>query len=674
MRRIVLLSITALVVCVGGPRVATVGAVALAQHGVVRAGAAMEDITPLPGLSTAGHGPESVSTTAYWDRLRVTAFYFEDRAGEGAVLVSADLFGIPGGLHDAIAAHFATPNLQDGGIILPRERIVLAATHTHQGPGNYLSADLYNNFASKLFSRFNPSLRQFLQQRFIRAIVRAALDARSSADSSVDVVTGTLSARLLMNRSPGVFMQDRNSATILAAYGRDIPSDATACAAARDPLEPGDWKQDGCPRLRGVDRNVTLLRIRRAGRTHAFGVFLNAHPTVIPADTRVYSGDVFGQARVQLESVGEVPSPLVAFFNGSEGDVVMRRTTRTAGNVVALASMLAREIRDIHDGATPSVIDLSSGVRGRLHFARGGEVAAGPGGTWRLAARPMFGVAAPAGAEGDQTFLAWLFPPTTEPARGEHGVKVPAFGRVLGELLGDPDKFPRALPLGILRLGAFTVATLPVEPSTAAVWRIRAALGSPPHGTVEVVSLANEYASYMTTDDEYDVQDYMGASTAWGPQQAGFFAATLRRVDGEADGVSGTPGPDAPGPLGSFEHVVRRTRPIYRDFEHFLRGGLVAARSLPAFEWCAPPPSDISAGERHIEVRAVDGTQRDASGVLTILRHAPSGALMTWGAIWLTPLWAQRQGQYQFVVIEGDRTIVSRPFNVGTSPPSVCRP
>jgi neutral ceramidase len=673
MRSIVVLCTTALAVCVGVPQVATMSAGAPAQPEVVRAGAAAEDITPLPGLSTAGHGPESVHTTAYWDRLRVTAFYFEDRAGEGAVLVSADLFGIPGALHDAITAHFATPSVQNGGIVLPRERIVLAATHTHQGPGNYLSADLYNNFASKLFSRFNPPLRQFVQQQFIRAIVRAAVDARSSADSLVDVVTGTLSARLLMNRSPDVLMQDRNSAAILAEYGHGLPSDAAACAAARDPLEPGDWRQDGCPRLRGVNRNVTLLRIRRAGRTHALAVFLNAHPTVIPADTRVYSGDVFGQARAHLERRGEAPTPLVAFFNGSEGDVVMRRTTRTARNVVALASLLASEIRDIHDGARPTLVDLSAGVRGRLHFARGGEVATAPGGTWRLAARPMFGVAAPGGAEGDQTFLALFFPPTTEPARGEHGVKVPAFGRDLGGLLGDPDKFPRALPVGILRLGAFTVATLPVEPSTAAVWRIRASLGSPAHGSLEVVSLANEYASYMATDDEYDVQEYMGASTGWGPQQAGFFAATLRRVNAESDGVSGTPGPDAPGPARSFEHVVRPTRPIYRDFDRFLRGGLISARSLPAFEWCAPPPADISAGRRHVEVRSVNETTGDASGVLTILRRAPPGGLMTWGAIWLTPLWAERQGQYEFVIVEGDRTIVSRPFQIGTSPPSVCQ-
>src|SRR5690349_13290772 len=101
----------------------------------VRAGAASVDITPVPGLPTAGHGPfAGTIARGYWDRLKATAFYFEDSSGRGFALVSADLFGIPAGLQQSVAAHFSSANPENlTRVELPPERLALAATHTHQG-------------------------------------------------------------------------------------------------------------------------------------------------------------------------------------------------------------------------------------------------------------------------------------------------------------------------------------------------------------------------------------------------------------------------------------------------------------------------------------------------------------------------------------------------------------
>jgi hypothetical protein len=41
------------------------------------------------------------------------------------------------------------------------------------------------------------------------------------------------------------------------------------------------------------------------------------------------------------------------------------------------------------------------------------------------------------------------------------------------------------------------------------------------------MGLASEYASYAASRDEYMLQDYMGASTLWGPDEGAFLACKL---------------------------------------------------------------------------------------------------------------------------------------------------
>ena len=170
-----------------------------------------------------------------------------------------------------------------------------------------------------------------------------------------------------------------------------------------------------------------------------------------------------------------------------------------------------------------------------------------------------------------------------------------------------------ALPLGIVQLGSLKLATVPTETSTAAVWQIRDALGRPPHGELEFISMANEYTSYLATEDEYQTQDYMGASTLWGPEQARFFAAVLKRLDAEPNQtVSGTPGEDRPGKAKLFrlgDVGPLRARP-QDGFEDLLDTGLINPRHLPTFEWCDAAQVTIAAGPRQVEVVSNNGPER----------------------------------------------------------------
>jgi neutral ceramidase len=78
-------------------------------------------------------------------------------------------------------------------------------------------------------------------------------------------------------------------------------------------------------------------------------------------------------------------------------------------------------------------------------------------------------------------------------------------------------------------LGPLTIAAVPTESSTSVGAAIRAALAKPQGSPdlVQLVGLANEYASYVASRDEYMRQDYMGASTLWGPDEGAFFACRL---------------------------------------------------------------------------------------------------------------------------------------------------
>ncbi|MGD9252174.1 MAG: neutral/alkaline non-lysosomal ceramidase N-terminal domain-containing protein, partial [Desulfobacterales bacterium] len=132
-------------------------------------GAAKTDITPMPGYPMAGFATAGRISRGVWTRLYARAIYLEDMQGRSIALVSCDLWAIPGGLADRVAelvaTEYSTPQLG-------REQIVLSATHTHNGPGNFSTSALYNFFASPKLG-FDEKLFDFLSHRIAVAIAQA---------------------------------------------------------------------------------------------------------------------------------------------------------------------------------------------------------------------------------------------------------------------------------------------------------------------------------------------------------------------------------------------------------------------------------------------------------------------------------------------------------------------
>src|ERR1035438_5018287 len=222
----------------------------------------------------------------------------------------------------------------------------------------------------------------------------------------------------------------------------------------------------------------------------------------------------------------------------------------------------------------------------------------------------MAGAAEPGGAEDGRTIFynyGWRAEARKPVPEGEHGAKEPALdgpvssavesldGNSLAKAVKvvqperflSPRIFPALGPVTWARLGAFTLAAIPVEATTAAGWTIRQVTRAN-----IILGLANEYIGYTTSAPEYQSQQYEGASTLLGPGQAAGLARLLvLAAAGHGDPPSGNPvpartflaGPLRKNPFGPETLLVRRRRNMVdEDLEPLL------PRRLRRLEACRP--------------------------------------------------------------------------------------
>ena len=658
----------------------------------------------------------------YWTRLYARALFFQDANGSPLILVSCDFFAVPGGLAALVSQRIAE-KWGKVGLSIPPEAIIISATHTHQGPGNYMTAGSYNQYGSK-YPGFDRRLFVFLADRVTDAIDSAIVDARNGGTATLSVYSDSVGSGLLMNRSPITFMSNWNAASIMDRLNKKMP----ACHPIVEKGEAQkDWDVRGCPRLRSIDRTVTILEIKRGGSRIGLAVFLASHPTVLDHHAPFFSSDWTGTAVSTLErQLGRAAGhqPVVAFFNGAEGDVVARRGSRDLLDVVRLRDSLVKSLDTILR-TSPKTI-MSPSITTRQGFLVPDATYGTPSGSdAHIPKHPLMGTAGLGGPEEDRTSLFQLGFDA-----GHHEIPVNDQGGKLGALdsqllpirltsLLAPDyTFPNRLPVTYAELGDLKLAAVPVELSTASGLMLRDMLHSPRR--VEIIGLANEYSSYVATPDEYAVQDYMGASTLWGPNEMPILAWTVNclsqvvpsdsrcaklsrrtspRVDEARFSPGGTPeklwrkknfkfGPPAIGER--LNEVDDELDGVQKD-----RSG-APERNLPRFEWTETIHSDsaefVAASEREVRIlqreqgqwvpRKIPGTLMldDDTGLnfLTLLREAPrkgSRDQRRWSVLWLAPILEESipRGEYRFEVLSKRNGQVvmkceSLPFAVDLSP------
>ncbi len=124
---------------------------------------------PKAGYSANAQDGQGVRT-----RLRARVLHL--RAGTASLaIVQCDLLGGSSVVQHLVAKAIA------GRTDVPLAGLMIGATHTHAGPGQFLGTDFYNRFASNR-GGFDPAYTDFLVRQIAGAVIEA-VESRSPARS-----------------------------------------------------------------------------------------------------------------------------------------------------------------------------------------------------------------------------------------------------------------------------------------------------------------------------------------------------------------------------------------------------------------------------------------------------------------------------------------------------------
>jgi hypothetical protein len=176
-----------------------------------RAGVARVVITPQPGLWMAGYASRNKPAEGTLHDLHAKALALEDAKGQRLVLVTTDLIGFPRSLSVAVADEVQ----RSTG--LPREALMLTASHTHCGPvlrDNLM--DMYDMPPEQM-----PKLKAYgteLQSQLVKLVRDALADLKPAR-----LHTGQGTARFAVNRRKPTDKGFINAANPEGPVDHDVP-------------------------------------------------------------------------------------------------------------------------------------------------------------------------------------------------------------------------------------------------------------------------------------------------------------------------------------------------------------------------------------------------------------------------------------------------------------------
>ncbi|MGH7813580.1 MAG: neutral/alkaline non-lysosomal ceramidase N-terminal domain-containing protein [Candidatus Binataceae bacterium] len=481
------------------------------------AGVGKVDITPPPGVPLWGYSRAGSSVGAgFRTRLYTRAIYLQDARGERIVIVQCDLGGMSALLHHTVARMIE----EETGV--SDDRLMIAATHTHSGVGGFFGVPIYDDFGGERVG-FDPKALDFMAPRIAQAI-KAAYSSRQPAKIAIGQ---TQVFGLSRNRSIEGFVNNR-----------------TLTNQIEPPVRLG-------PEYEGVDHTLTMIRIDRTagGKTIPIGAFTNfaVHGTVVPSENDLYSADVMAGAERTLEwriakDSGLPPDAAVnVFTNANEGDVEAAYTTQGFPEAHRIGIALGNQMVQLYEqlaGKLTNKVTLSRNyeeLKPSQEARRSGA----------MASLGSIGFPVLGGAQGGRSGLYYFgrtfrFFPSYAGARrkapqGCHGYKIPAFWGLQSIFFGS-SKLPDDLPVQIFQINELLLIALPGEFTTEMGRRIKAAAKlaaqsfDPPIAGAAIVGLASQYSSYYTTPEEYDIQNYEGGSTLYGPNSGPWMQSKVEEL------------------------------------------------------------------------------------------------------------------------------------------------
>lgn len=260
-------------------------------QGPLLAGAASVPFDLPAGTPIGGFARLSYEATGIRDRTGVRAVVVE-AAGCRVALVSAELLLVPEALEEAVRARLSD---------VPLDGLVLAATHTHAGPGGYWDDAFGERLAT---GPFDPKIRDAIA-RVIAAAIRGAVAAEGPARLAVGRARAE---KLVHSRSGGpkdarlaVLRLERPDATPIAEIAV-FPAHPTTLGKRNRALS-GDW---GSPFLSVNSHGVRLLFQGASGDQSV------SLPTDGPISPEIYAAAL--STEVDRLQVGPAdPAPALAY-------------------------------------------------------------------------------------------------------------------------------------------------------------------------------------------------------------------------------------------------------------------------------------------------------------------------------------------------------------------------
>lgn len=511
-----------------------------------KVGRGMYDITgPAAEAGMLGYGGILFGSTGIHTRLRARAFVVESPCnGNRVVMVQTDLWAITQAVKIAVVKRLAA---KYGSATYNHGNVMLNATHNHHGPGGYSHYVLFNVFQGGLIgSNF---------ETIVNGIFRAvsiAHDGRHTAN--ISTAQGDL-AWVTFNRS-------------IPAYDNNAEvKDANNTKYYLDPASPagkGGYHPSRQPHA------MTLLRFDKAsggelGMINWFG----AHGTVLGGKNSLISSGHKGHAaylfqKLKKTKIDSKDTFVAAFAQGALGDVspnIFGFPTNSfhvdAERVYKLGKTSYDKAVSLYNAAPGKPV--TGGVQHHHRFVdfKDVQVAAHwtAGAGVQRTCRAALGWSFLAGAQHDGPLGAIVGPDRAEGASWSRD----AFPALLwASMTGswrtgiaachgnknvifatdsmDPNDIPltpEVLPIQVFTIGEVAIIALPFEVTTMGSRRIEAqvldVLAGSGVTSVVVSSTSNAYAGYLTTKEEYDTQQYEGASVHFGPYT---LAAVRQTLDG----------------------------------------------------------------------------------------------------------------------------------------------
>ncbi|MFC4058644.1 neutral/alkaline ceramidase [Planomonospora corallina] len=470
-------------------------------------GRGVSDVTgEIAEVGMMGYSSFEQKATGLHQRQRSRAFVVVDRATGGRVAyVNADL----GMIFDAVRQAVVAKLKQRYGGLYDERNVLLSATHTHAGPGGF-SHHLAYNLAILGF-----------QEKTFGAVVDGIVE--SIAEAHDDLRPGTIT----LGRGE---LTDASVNRSRTAFERNPERDRAAFPGAIDPA-------------------MTVLRLRQGGADVGAISWFATHNTSLTNANTLVSGDNKGYAAYRWEHdhagvryLDDEPGFVAAFPNTNAGDMSPNLNLRPGSgptedefaNTRIIGERQFARAKEIYDGAA---IPVTGGVDARLRFVDMENVAVDgrytPDGKPGRTCTAMVGASTIAGSTEDGPAIpgfregmtgpigSLLASLDVRPSASLLACQAPKANLVpTGMITAPVPVTPRILPLQIMRIGRLHLVAGPAEFTIVAGLRVRRTVAEELGVPLEDVLLqgyANAYSQYVTTPEEYRLQQYEGGSTLYGP-------------------------------------------------------------------------------------------------------------------------------------------------------------